>query len=274
MDTRPHAVADTGLLVAAMRARESAADNALFNDPFADRLAGERGRELLAEALAMGGEASTAQIIVRTPFWDDALLEAAQQTRQLVIVAAGMDARAYRLPWPDGTVVYELDQPQVMAYKAERLADERPRCRRVPVGVDLADDWSDAIRSAGLNPRKPTVWLMEGLLQYLPEQAVHGLFERVDTLSPPGSVLLYEVVGQSLLESPIMADLLKSMAAKGAPWLFGTDEPGGLAERLGWTAAVTDIAEVGNRYGRWFAPAVPMDVPGVPRGYFVTAEKT
>jgi methyltransferase (TIGR00027 family) len=193
--------------------------------------------------------------------------------RQFVIVAAGMDARAYRLPWPGGAVVYELDQPQVLSSKAELLADERPRCRRVPVAVDLADDWPGVIRAAGLDPSAPTVWLLEGLLQYLHESAVETLFDRIDALSARGSVLLYEVVGRTLLESPTMAGLLESMAANGAPWLFGTDEPGQLAQRRGWTATVTDIAEPGNRYGRWFAPVVPLDVSGVPRGYFVEATK-
>lgn len=273
MDTQHQAVADTGLLVAAMRARESEREDRLFSDPFAERLAGDRGRELLAGALASAGEQSTAQIIVRTRYWDEALLEAAAKVNQVVIVAAGMDARGYRLPWPQGTVTYELDQPAVMAAKAELLADEQPRCRRVAVGVDLADDWPAAIRSAGLDPADPTVWLLEGLLQYLDEAAVSALFDRIDALSAPGSILLYEVVGQTLLESPAMAGLLESMAQQGAPWLFGTDEPELLAERLGWSAQVTDIAEVGNRYNRWFAPAVPMSVADVPRGYFVAATK-
>jgi methyltransferase (TIGR00027 family) len=272
MDTHNQPVADTGLLVAAIRARESARADRLFSDPFADRLAGERGRELLAAAVA-SGEQSTAQIVVRTRFWDEDLLQAVTRAGQVVILAAGMDARAYRLPWPEGTAVYELDQPRVMSAKAELLADERPRCRRVPVPVDLADDWPTAIRSAGLDPSAPTVWLIEGLLQYLHEGAVDTLFDRIDALSAPGSVLLYEVVGQSLLESPSMAPILESMARNGAPWLFGTDEPEQLALRRGWSATVTDIAEVGNRYDRWFAPAVPMNVAGVPRGYFVRAAK-
>jgi methyltransferase (TIGR00027 family) len=273
MDTHHRAVADTGLLVAAIRARESARADPLFSDPFADRLAGERGRELLSGTLASSGEQSTAQIVVRTRFWDEALAQASADAAQVVIVAAGMDARAYRLPWPDDTVVYELDQPEVLSAKAELLAGAKPRCRRVPVAVDLADDWPAAIRSAGLDSAVPTAWLLEGLLQYLHEDAVDTLFERIDALSAPGSVLMYDVVGTTLLESRLMAPLLESMAKNGAPWLFGTDEPERLAECRGWSATVTDIAEPGNRYHRWFAPAVPMHVAGVPRGYFVEATK-
>ena len=273
MDRNHVAVADTGLLVAAMRAHETTRDDRLFADPFAERLAGERGRELFAAGLVASGERSSVQIVVRTRFWDEALLRAAQTIRQIVVLAAGMDARAYRLPWPDGTVVYELDQPHVLAAKADLLAGEQPRCHRVPVGVDLAGDWPAATRSAGLDPAAASVWLIEGLLQYLDEAAVGALFERVDALSAPGSVLLYDVVGKTLLESEFMAPVVESMARNGAPWLFGTDDPGRLSQCLGWSATVTDIAEAGNRYNRWYAPVVPMDVPGVPRGYFVEARK-
>jgi methyltransferase (TIGR00027 family) len=267
------AVADTGLLVAAMRAAESARDDRLFTDPFADRLAGERGRKLLEASVTEAGDGGSTQIVVRTRFWDEALLAATQNVRQVVILAAGMDARAYRLPWPAGTTVYELDQPEVLSIKADAMAGDDPRCRRVPVSVNLAGDWPAAIRAAGLDPAAPSVWLIEGLLQYLDETAVDALFDRVDALSAPGSVLLYDVVGTTLLESPFMAPVVESMARNGAPWLFSTDDPGQLSQRLGWSATVTDIAEPGNRYGRWYAPAVPMDVPGVPRGYFVEAIK-
>ncbi|QRY53227.1 SAM-dependent methyltransferase [Mycolicibacterium septicum] len=272
--TPGQAVADTGVLVAAIRAEETRRPDRLFDDPFADRLAGESGRRMLAEAVATSGDKSTLQIVVRTRFWDEALLAAVPPVRQVVIVAAGLDARAYRLPWPDGTTVFELDQPAVIAAKAEALAGEEPRCRRVAIGVDLTTDWTDTLRSNGFDPELPAVWLMEGLLQYLDEGAVHTLFERVDALSAPGSVLLYDIVGKTLLDSVILAPVLEQMSRNGAPWLFGTDAPEQLCERLGWSAVVTDVAAPGNEWNRWFAPAVPLEVPGVPRGYFVTATKS
>ncbi|MFN6547499.1 SAM-dependent methyltransferase [Mycolicibacterium nivoides] len=272
--TPGQAVADTGVLVAAIRAEETRRPDRLFDDPFADRLAGESGRRMLAEAVATSGDKSTLQIVVRTRFWDEALLTAVPPVRQVVIVAAGLDARAYRLPWPDGTTVFELDQPAVIEAKAEALAGEEPRCRRVAIGVDLTTDWTDTLRSNGFDPELPAVWLMEGLLQYLDEGAVHTLFERVDALSAPGSVLLYDIVGKTLLDSVMLAPVLEQMSRNGAPWLFGTDAPEQLCERLGWSAVVTDVAAPGNEWNRWFAPAVPLDVPGVPRGYFVTATKS
>ena len=273
MDRTREAVASTGLLVAAIRATESTRDDRLFDDPFADKLAGDTGRRLLAAAIAATGERSTLQIVVRTRFFDEVLLRATRVAKQVVILAAGMDARAYRLAWPDGTTVYELDQPAVIAAKADLLADDQPRCRRIAIGIDLADDWPKALQTAGHDPEAPTIWLIEGLLQYLDEGAVCTLFERVDGLSGPNSVLLYDVVGKTLLEAPFMATLLQSMAEQGSPWLFGTDEPGELAERLGWSATVTDVAEPGKEWNRWYAPVTPMDLPDVPRGYFVEARR-
>jgi methyltransferase (TIGR00027 family) len=273
MDKSREAVASTGLLVAAIRAKETASADPLFTDPFAAKLAGESGMVLLAKYTAESGEQSTAQIVIRTRFWDEALLRATGVATQVVILAAGMDARAYRLPWPDGITTFELDQPAVITAKADKLGGDQPRCHRVPIGIDLAEDWPTALLAAGLNPDIPTAWLIEGLLQYLDEGAVRTLFERVNALSAPGSTLLYDIVGKTLLEGPYMAPVLAAMAAQGSPWLFGTDAPAELAERHGWQATVTDIAEPGNRWNRWFAPAVPLDVPDVPRGYFVEATR-
>jgi methyltransferase (TIGR00027 family) len=273
MDSTRQAIAATGLLVAAMRAEESARDDALFTDPFAERLAGDEGRQLLAEAAAET-EQPSAPIVVRTRFWDEALLRAQDDgVTQVVILAAGMDARAYRLPWHSGTTVYEVDQPQVIDTKAERLGAQRPRCRRIAVGVDLARNWPKVLQSQGFTVSSRTVWLIEGLLQYIDPSDVDRLFARIDALSAPGSVLLYDVVGKTLLEAPFLRSTLEFMGRLGAPWIFGSDTPAAFVEDRGWTATVTDVAEPGNRWNRWGHPAVPADVPGVPRGYFVEAIK-
>ncbi|OBK73796.1 SAM-dependent methyltransferase [Mycobacterium sp. 1274761.0] len=267
------AVADTGVLVAAIRAHESSRETPLFVDPFARRLAGDVGMRMLADMIAEVGEQPTLQIVVRTRFFDEALLRVAPAATQVVLVAAGLDARSYRLPWSSGTTVYELDQPAVIAAKDQHLAAERPRARRVAVGVDLTVDWASALTSAGHDAATPTIWLVEGLLQYLDEPTVRALFSGIDSLSAPGSVLLYDVVGKTLLESAPLAGVRQTMAERGSPWLFGTDEPGELAEVNGWDAVVTDVAEPGHAWGRWPAPAAPRDAEGVPRGYFVEAVK-
>ena len=270
MENTKQAVASTGLLVAAMRAEESARDDALFHDPFADRLAGDDGRQLLAAATAATGQAPAA-IVVRTRLYDEALLRAG--VSQAVILAAGMDARSFRLPWRDGATVFEVDQPQVIAIKDERLAGEQPRCRRVAVGIDLAEDWPKVLDAQGFDRAAPTVWTIEGLLQYLDERDVDRLFARVDALSAPGSVLLYDVVGTALLEAPFSATMMAYMEKLGAPWVFSSDAPAALAENHGWTATVTDMAVPGHKWKRLLHPPVPADVPNAPRGYFVEAVK-
>lgn len=273
VDNARQAVAATGLLVAAMRAEESARQDPLFVDPFAERLAGEEGRRLLAQAESATGQ-SSGQIVIRTRFWDEALMRAeAEGVAQVVIVAAGMDARAYRLLWRPDTTVYEVDQPRVIAAKAKALAGERPRCRRVAVGVDLANDWPNALRSQGFSASSRSVWLVEGLLQYLQAPDVDSLFSRIDALSAPGSLLLYDLVGTTLMQAPFLQPTLEFMRRLGAPWTFSTDSPAALVEGRGWTAAVTDAGEPGQRWNRWEHPVLPLDVPGVPRGYFVEARK-
>jgi methyltransferase (TIGR00027 family) len=274
MESTRQAVAATGLLVAAMRAAESAREDRLFIDPFAERLAGEAGRQLLAKAAA-DTEQSSGHIVIRTRYWDEALLRAdAEGASQVVILAAGMDARAYRLPWQADTTIYEVDQPQVIAAKDELLAGEQPRCRRIAVGIDLTGDWPNALQLHGFSPSSRTVWLIEGLLQYIDESDVDTLFARIDALSAPGSVLLYDIVGTTLMEAPFLQPTLEFMRQLGAPWIFSTDAPAALVEGRGWTAAVTDVAEPGKRWNRWEHPVVPLDVPGVPRGYFIEATKT
>ncbi len=212
VDENLKAVADTGILVAAIRAHESTRDDRLFVDPFADRLAGEAGREMLARMVAEVGDQSTTQIVVRTRFWDEAILRATSTVSQVVILAAGLDARAYRLPWPADATVFELDQPAVIAAKARLLDGEEPlpsggrgrSGRRLASGAD--------VRGSGTTG--PAVWLIEGLLQYLDDAAVRTLFARIDALSAPGSILLYDVVGKTLLEAPFMAGCA-------SPWPIG-----------------------------------------------------
>ncbi|MBH0781697.1 SAM-dependent methyltransferase [Nocardia bovistercoris] len=269
-----HAVAHTGLLVAAIRAAESRREDALFTDPFATALAGTRGRNLHAEYDAALGPAAAPIIEVRTRFWDEVLTRSHEGgATRFVLLAAGRDARAFRLTWRPDTVVYELDQPEVIANKDAVLAGTPTTCVRVPIGIDLADDWPEALLAAGFSTDIPTVWLVEGLLQYLDEAAVGLLFERIDALSATGSALCYDVVGQTLLAAPFLEPVRRFMSELGAPWIFASDEPADLAARFGWTTTVTDSAEAGNRWQRWPAPAVPLNVPGVARGYFVEATK-
>jgi methyltransferase (TIGR00027 family) len=263
-------VAITGLLVAAIRAEETKREDRLFEDPFAEALAGPEGRAALARHRAVGP--SIPIIEVRTRWYDEALARAAAGgVRQFVILAAGMDARAYRLSWPAGTRVFEVDQPDVIAEKARALSHATAKCERVAIGSNLAEDWPQRLTAQGFDRNARTAWLVEGLLQYLERAGVEALFARIDALSAPKSVALYDVVGQSLLDAPQLAPMLQAMQELGAPWRFGSDDPAAL---LGtWEAAVTEPAVVGNAWKRWPFPAAPPEARGVPRGYLVEATK-
>jgi methyltransferase (TIGR00027 family) len=263
----------TGLLVAAIRAEESTRPDRLFDDPFAAALAGDEGRRALARYRPTQGP-NVPILEVRTRFFDEALERAWRDgVRQFVIVAAGMDARSYRLAWPTGTSVFELDQPPVLAHKERALAEARSRCERRAIPVDLAEDWPAALVAGGFDASARTAWLVEGLLQYLEEGTVKQLFARIDRLSAEGSMFFYDVVGASLLQAPAMAPMLAAMREQGAPWVFGTDQPESLVSSR-WRATPSDPSDHGRRWNRWPFPPAPPGVVGIPRGYFIEARAT
>ncbi|MEX2984491.1 class I SAM-dependent methyltransferase [Streptomyces sp. C36] len=240
-------VAKTALLTAAMRARESARADALFHDPLAAKLAGPSAMALLETV------GDVAAIPVRTRFFDEAIGGAVGHggPRQLVIVAAGMDTRAYRLGLPDDVTVYELDRPELLDRKEQLAAGVAPACRRVAVGVDLAAaGWEEALAGAGFRADLPTCWLVEGLTQYLREPDVHTLFERISALSAPGSHLLTDFVSARLLAAPEARPMLERMEEWGSAWHYGADDPGALLSERGWKAEVRSFAGVGEALGR------------------------
>ena len=267
------AVAKTSLLTAALRAVEtdrSENEGRLFTDPFAEVLAGSEGFSILEQVRAEVGDQPS--IVLRTRYFDDRIKQGlAQGIRQIVILAAGMDARAYRLSFPDSTRVFELDRPEVLSYKQEKLGNTLPHCIRHAVGVDLREEWQSKLIQSGMNPTERTLWLVEGLLLYLDEADVLTLFEKINSLSAPNSILLFDVLGLSLLDAPQMAKQLHFSEKLGAPWRFGVDEPEKLMEQFGWTAAATQPGEVDS--SRWRFPTAPRHVPNVPRIFFVEARK-
>jgi methyltransferase (TIGR00027 family) len=132
---------------------------------------------------------------VRTKFFDDFFLDAtAGGIKQVVILASGLDSRAYRLTWPDGSIVYEVDQPQVIEFKTRALAQigAQPTADRRAVAIDLRFDWPAALKEAGFDPDQPTAWSAEGLLGYLPPDAQDRLLDTITALSAPGSRLATE----------------------------------------------------------------------------------
>lgn len=277
-DDRLDPVARTARWTAAERARESARPDRLFSDPLAEILAGEASHPP-APATAEDEAGDSPFIAVRTRFYDDAITDAVSTRKamtQVVLVAAGLDTRAYRLELPPALAWYELDRPELLALKEQLLTDAgaAPRCARHPVGVDLADEWTSPLITAGFDPARSTLWLVEGMIFYLDLTTAHGLLDKVTTLSAPGSELLIDTIGQSLLDSPQMQPLCDRFAQQGAPWQFGTDHPeDDLLAPHGWRATASLFSEVGNRLGRWPAPDLPRDTPGVAQSFLIHATR-
>ncbi|MGO9385573.1 MAG: class I SAM-dependent methyltransferase [Mycobacterium sp.] len=205
-------VGATALGVAASRAVETAGSKPLIRDDFARLLvssAGPAWARLTDPELAwLDGDEHGQRVhrlgvdyqAVRTHFFDEYFGNAVGAgIRQVVILAAGLDSRAYRLNWPADTAVYEIDQPKVLEYKTAILESHGavPAARRRPVPVDLRDDWPAALAAAGFDRTKPTAWLAEGLLPYLPSDAQDRLFEMFSALSAPGSQVAIEVFGMN-----------------------------------------------------------------------------
>ena len=251
MDRRLEGVGATSLLTAAARALETERLGRLLSDPLARALAGTEGFDLL-ERGAMGPVTPNGSplYVVRHRFLDDLLLDVtrASDIRQIVLLAAGLDTRAFRLDWPRGTRLLEVDQPSVFAYK-EAILDEHgavPTCDRAVVATDLREDWPSALRAHGLDPDRATAWVAEGLLFYLPEDAVHRLLENTYRLSADGSILAADMIGVSPGPPQAFKDLF---AGLGAPFVFVTGDLAGLMRLHGWDADEVGLSEVARLLG-------------------------
>ena len=193
-------VGATATAVAASRAMASKGPDALLDDPFADPLVRAVGLEHFVKMVdgeiaidddpLLNPRTMNEQIAVRTRFFDTFFTSAAAEgIRQAVILASGLDTRAFRLPWPADTAVFEVDQPEVIAFKGATLSrlGAAPRATLKTVGIDLRGDWPTALKDAGFDPGEPTAWIAEGLLVYLPPEAQDRLFDNITALSAPGS---------------------------------------------------------------------------------------
>ncbi|OBI42381.1 SAM-dependent methyltransferase [Mycobacterium colombiense] len=198
-------VGATATMVAAQRALSS--DAKLIDDPYAAPLVRAVGIDvyvrLVNGEIAAGGNTEfnpqrmARGMACRTRFYDQFFLDATRSgIGQAVILASGLDARAYRLPWPAGTVVYEVDMPEVIEFKTLTLGDlgAEPTAERRTVAIDLRDDWASALQAAGFDPQAPSAWSAEGLVVYLPDKAQDALFDNITTLSAPASRLAFEFV--------------------------------------------------------------------------------
>jgi len=242
-------VGATATMVAAARAQATNDPKPLINDPFARPLVEAVGIDLLTRMVR--GEVTLAELddeqtrgvrrmkdnmAARTKFFDEFFLTAtgggnsaeatgggnsaeatAAGIRQVVILAAGLDARAYRLPWPAGTVVYEIDQPEVIAFKTTTLTGlgAEPTADRRTVAIDLRQDWPAALREAGFDADRPTAWIAEGLLGYLPPDAQDRLLDNITALSAAGSRFATEsIAGRDDLDEEAIKERMKAVSAR------------------------------------------------------------
>lgn len=268
-------VGATATMVAAARALASAESNAIINDPFAAPLVRAVGLDFFIRLVdgdvvpeADDGaerdlQLETDSIAVRTRFFDDFFLNAARDgVRQSVILAAGLDARAYRLAWPTGSVVYEVDQPKVVEFKSAAMANlgATPATDRRAVAIDLREDWPDALRGNGFDVTRPTSWSAEGLLMYLPPDAQDRLFDNITELSAPGSKLATEYHGDS---GPTMTERAEQFNRRWAglgcdidlSGLFFDGERSNVVDYLaerGWQVTTRPRREFFADYGRVF----------------------
>lgn len=247
-------VARTALRVARVRAKESERLDRLFDDPLAAEFlrqagepareppAGSAGRSALSIALAF-------HVVIRTRFYDGYLTNAvAGGCRQVVLLAAGLDTRAFRLPWVDGVRLFEVDLPELLAFKEPALtrASAVARCDRVAVAADLRADWPGALTAAGLSPAEPTAWLAEGLLVYLSAEDAARLLADVTRLSAPGSHIAFER-GDAIPGEGHASDVeeITSLWSGG----LGGDTRDHLVAQ-GWRVAEHHLTTVAASYGR------------------------
>lgn len=286
-------VGATALGVAWSRAQEQKTGCPLFTDPYAQIFidaAIEQGWQeppahVVERIRAIGGYAAS-----RTKWFDEFFIAAgANGLDQAVILAAGLDARAWRLPWIDGTTVYEIDQPRVLAFKVDTLHRNEvlPTAKYVPVPIDLRDDWPRALRDAGFDPTEPTAWAAEGLLPYLPASGQDLLFERINELSARGSRVGVESFGPGFFDPEHLASGREKMreyrrqaGLEGDDDTFDVQDLWYIEDRTevsewlsehGWDVTSISAADLMDRYGRCAAGEADDTTP---RTVFVEGQRT
>ena len=283
----------TAILVAGARAAESARPDRLFDDPFARAFvdAATAASPAIAQAVAQGApneainQARRDAVAIRTRFCDDYLIEATRSgCRQVVLLAAGLDARAFRLQWPEAVRLWELDMPDVFAFK-ERVLAERgatTRCERSVVPVDLREAWPHALSNAGFDSEQSTAWLIEGLLMYLDEAERNLLLTRVGRLSNAGSRIALDHRSGFLSAPPVTStdDVSGERAAARFAALAAAaasdpslNNPEAWLGGHGWRARIEEPAAIFARYRRPMPALLERARPEGTHGWMATAER-
>jgi methyltransferase (TIGR00027 family) len=284
----PSGVGQTAIGVARGRAMETRRADRLFDDPLAATFVEAAGASFESTPSSAGMDIRPmrdAYVAIRTRFFDEALLGAcADGIRQAVILGAGLDARAFRLPWPDGARVFELDVPDLFDFKERVLTDKRAiaRCERVVVRVDLRQDWPVALHARGFRDAERSAWLLEGLLMYLTQAERDLLLSHISAQSAAGSRMALEpptwqipanlapTVARGTLDQSTMATAAR--LAQAAAEDAAVADPAGWLHGWGWRAQLFDVAERFAAYGRELAPGVA-GMLNASRRWLVTAER-
>ena len=270
----PEGVGETGLAVASIRAQETARQDRLFADPLAGAFVAASG--WTPRRVAPDDRRAAVLrfwVVARTVFLDELLASACEDgCRQVVLLGAGFDARAFRLSWPPGVRFFELDGADVLDSKAQVLTEQAARagCERVPVVCDLREDWPGALLAAGFEPGRPAVWIAEGLFVYLTQAECEALLADVTALSAPGSRLGLTMAGRppSGGEGQRPATRMMRLGRSAAP-----DDPVGWLAGHGWAAQLASARELLTSHGRQVpgSPASPDGQPRRPRGLLIDA---
>jgi len=273
MNTTNNLLGSTAHWTASVRAMESRREDRLFNDPWAAELAGQDGAAWVEHRSAD----SVIPMVIRTRFFDDFLERITQQEKvqQVVVVAAGLDTRAFRLNWPAQTRLFELDQRPVLEYKERilHLAGGKPGCERQVIGADLTLPWSERLITSGFEPDRPSVWLLEGILFYLANETITQLLDTVTHLATLRSWLGFDIVNSAVFTSPLTRKWVNMQAEAGAPWIGTMDNPAEFLAERGWKSDITQAGAQDANYDRWPFPVIPTMMPGMPHNWYVTAQK-
>lgn len=277
----------TAVAVAAARALESDRDDALVHDPWAALLVDASGVTVpfpkrwpadvdqvpaVDQSMLLGA----AYIGLRTRFIDDELTGA--RARQIVILGSGLDTRSWRLAWPTGARVFELDSAEVVEFLGTTMdtVGASPSCIRIPLAADVTAPWASRIVASGFSPAEPTHWVLEGLLPYLSAHDQRGVLDDIITLSAPGSQAVIERA-PALTDTPETRERLRTFAGStGIPFddLLARTDPPDPAEVLGtagWTSRSVSIEDLETRYQRPLTVERGEPAPESQRGGFITA---
>jgi methyltransferase (TIGR00027 family) len=251
-------VSRTAVLTAAMRASEAARADRLFDDELAGLFVSAAGGGAVSAADLPAG--ANELVAIRARFFDDQIRAAcAAGIRQVILLAAGLDCRAFRLDWPGDVRLFELDLPEMFAFKESVLASAGAvaRCARVVVTVDLRGQWAGALTDAGFDLGAATAWAAEGLLPYLQQTESERLLATVAELSVPGSRMVFDHIGAAATDRPVTREAFDMVRQQVGVQLTTTaDSPAEWLARHGWRARLFRVPALGEDYGRPMPPGM------------------